>query len=119
MKKLNEKVLEVIENSGFSFCGVTEQNGEYYAELNQSSQAGEDWWVNIWFDGTSENFIEKVERYVDNFDIDEEVEPYIECRGQNGVPSSIKTLVEDAEWKFEQLENLSEALNDVEIDEED
>lgn len=116
MTKLNEQVLEVIENSGFSFSGITKQGNEYYVELNQSSQAGEDWWVTIWFDGSSENFIEKVEAYAESFDIDEEVEPYIECRGKNGVPSSIRTLVEDAEWKLEQLEQLSESLNEIEID---
>ena len=32
-----------------------------------------------------------------NFDVDDHVEPLVEMRGRNGVPNSIKELVEDAE----------------------
>ena len=43
---------------------------------------------------------------------DEEVEIWIPSRGKNGVPSSISTLLHDAEWKLEQLESL---LSDLQI----
>ena len=45
-----------------------------------------------------------------DFDVDEEVEVWIACRGENGCPSSIEALVEDAKWKEEQIEKLSDAL---------
>lgn len=32
-----------------------------------------------------------------DFDVDDHVEPLVEMRGTNGVPSSIRSLVEDAE----------------------
>ena len=38
--------------------------------------------------------------------IDEEVEIWIDIRGTRGVPSSIKSLLEDAEWKLEKLKEL-------------
>lgn len=115
--KLNDKILVVLNNNDFYPQEVTEQNGEYYVEINCGTPAGEDWWETIWFDGTSESFIEAVkERYL-NFDVDEEVEVWIGSRGENGVPSSIRALVEDAEWKEKKLETLSDALGELDIDE--
>lgn len=117
--KLNDKILVVLNNNDFYPQEVTEQNGEYYVEINCGTPAGEDWWETIWFDGTSESFIEAVkERYL-NFDVDEEVEVWIDSRGENGVPSSIRALVEDAEWKEKKLETLSDVLGELDIEEDE
>lgn len=110
MKKLNKKIIKILENNDFAYGEVTEQDGEYYIELNQYTPEGEDWWETIWFDGTSKGFIEAVQDRAYNFDVDEEAEIYVSMRGQNGVPSSIKALIEDAEWKQETLEDLSRDL---------
>ena len=44
--------------------------------------------------------------YIGSYDVDDEVEIWIDGRGKNGVPNSIKALVEDAEWKLEMLKKL-------------
>lgn len=106
MIKLSNVIAEILEDNGFSYDEVEEQDGKYYIELNNGTPEGEDWWVTVWFDGTDKSFVDAVEEITTNFDIDEEVEIWIPSRGQNGVPSSISALVHDAEWKLEQLESL-------------
>lgn len=106
MIKLNNTIAEILEYNGFNYNEVTEQDGKYYIELNNNTPLGEDWWLTVWFDGTDKSFVDAIEEITTNFDIDEEVEIWIPLRGKNGVPSSISALVQDAEWKLEQLEYL-------------
>ena len=58
-----------------------------------------------------QDFIYKLKEYVNDFDVDEHVKLYIDCLCQNGVPSTIRELLEDAESIKEMLEEL---LNSVE-----
>lgn len=96
-KILPEEIVNIIENEGFSCNGkISKQSGEYYVEIFQGTPLGEDWNETIWFDGSKESFIEAVRKRANGFDVDEEVEVYIPCRGENGCPSSIEALVEDA-----------------------
>ena len=109
------KLYETLENNNFSFCDVVEQDGKYYLEINQYTPCGEDWIETIWFDGTLNSFIESLGERVENFDIDEEVEPLISQRGKGGCPSSISDLVEDARWKKDQLTDLYMSLKGFEM----
>lgn len=113
--KLSDKTIEAIENNGFSLEEITKQDGKYYVEMNQNTPEGEDWWETVRFDGTDEGFAETIMDRANNFDIDEEAEIWIDGRGKNGVPNSIKDLVVDAEWKQEKLENLAKELNKEEV----
>lgn len=112
MIKLSNTIAEILEDNGFNYNEIEEQDEKYYIELNNNTPAGEDWWMTVWFDGTDKGFVDAVEEITTNFDIDEEVEIWIPSRGKNGVPSSISTLLHDAEWKLEQLESL---LSDLQI----
>ena len=64
------------------------------------------------FDETEEDFISEVGIYYMGFDPDDEVEFYIQNRGKNGIPISIRDLLKDQDWKDEKLKSLSEALDD-------
>ena len=108
---LPEEIVDILENNGFSCNGkISKQSGEYYVEISQGTPLGEDWSEIIWFDGSKEGFVEAVRKRANGFDVDEEVEVYIPCRGENGCPSSIEDLVNDAKWKKEQIEKLADAL---------
>lgn len=111
--KLNDKIIEVLENNEFWVHEVEKQDNGYYVEISQYTPLGEDWWVTIWFDGTNEGFVESVREIYENFDVDEEAEIWVEMRGKHGVPTSIKALVEDAEWKEETLRTLAFDLEDI------
>ena len=114
--KLSDKVIEVLENKDFSVHEVEKQGNDFIVEINQGTPLGEDWWETIWFDGTDEGFIEAIRERYNNFDVDEEAEIWIEGRGKNGVPSSIKALVRDAEWKESMLGELADELEDLELE---
>lgn len=108
----------VAENLGFSVNenGYNETDKEWDIELNQRTPAGEDWWFGFSFKDPNELAKKVLDYYVD-FDVDEEVEIWIEGRGTNGIPSSIQTLVDDAKWKEEQLSKLNDELEECPIDE--
>jgi hypothetical protein len=96
-----EDLKNIIENNGF----------EIYAddtdwEISQYTPEGEDWNESFEVNNSVDTFISELRSRVENFDIDDEVEPYISMRGTRGVPSSISDLMEDAKWKKETLENL-------------
>lgn len=114
MRELNENIVRVFENNGFTVGTPEDYNRhkEYCVEINQSTDLGEDWWFTLWYDGTDEDFIQKFETMVENFDPDEEAEPYIEMRGKNGVPDSIRDILDDQVWKLNTLKTTLEELNE-------
>ncbi len=114
--KLNEKIIEAIENNGFCYSAVVEHDNKFYIELYQDTLAGEDWHVIIWFNGSNNGFINSFRRYSESFDVDEEAEIWIESRGEHGVPNSISVLVKDAEWKKEKLGLLLKDLEDIDLE---
>lgn len=98
---LSEKMNEIIEGCSFR---VVEEDDDVY--ISQYTPYGEDWNEVIVYDGTDEDFIKGLKERLEGFDVDEEVEVWVDLRGKNGVPSKISELLKDAEWKKEQLENL-------------
>jgi len=93
---------EVFEDLGWR-C-IKDEDGTL--ELNQTSPTGEDFWFSI--DGV--DIPVEVAEYADDFDVNEHVGMYVETRGMQGVPRSIRTLVEDAEAIQKMLDELAEAL---------
>ena len=116
--KLNNKVIRVLENKDFAVHKVEKQGDDFIVEINQGTPLGEDWWETIWFDGTDEGFIKAVRERYNYFDVDDETEIWIENRGKNGVPNSIRALIEDAEWKELILGELADELEELELETE-
>ena len=119
MKELNENIVRILEENDFNIGEITEQGGSYYIELSQYTPLGEDWYVVVWFNGTDEDFIDQFDQIYQNFDVDEELEVFMECRGKNGVPTSVRELLEDQEWKNNCLGNTSFRLTSLELDTEE
>lgn len=111
--KLSNKIIKIVENNDFNMGNVEKQNNSFYVDISQYTPLGEDWYETIWFDGTNKGFIRAVRDNYNSFDVDEEVEIWIENRGKNGVPNSIRALVEDAEWKEAALEKLADELEEL------
>ena len=119
--ELSEKSIEVLEAHDISLCGEiserTYNNDGYDVELETYSPEGEDVIIPLIYDGTEEDFIRQFERYAEDFDAEEHAEMWIEGRGKNGVPDSIKDLLEDAEWQKEMLLEVAKDLNDLDDEE--
>lgn len=56
------------------------------------------------------NFPDSVREYANDFDPDEHAEMWIEGRGRNGVPESVKELIEDAYAIKQMIYELADAL---------
>lgn len=106
---MNDKHREICENLGWKIIECSD--GDY--ELEKWSPAGED----IIFDVSAKKFVESVREYADSFDVDDHVEMWISGRGQRGVPSTVRELLEDAEAIEKMLDELADALEEAEEDE--
>ena len=113
MKKFKKDIIKILEDNDFIVGEITKQSNGIYVDLNQSTPLGEDWWITIFFDGTNNDFIKEFYKYAYDFDLDEEVEVYVENRGKNGIPNSVVDLVEDAQWKQKILEETADKLYDL------
>lgn len=120
--KLTNRIMEVLEKHDFSVFGeITERtynNDGYDVELETYSPEGEDVIVSLIYDGTEEDFIRQIRSYAEDFDADEHAEMWIEHRGKNGVPDSIKNLLEDAKWIKNTLEEVADDLESIDNEEE-
>lgn len=104
MKELEQKYIDILEQNDWNVSSYTEDGR---VEIGKYSPAGEDFSIIV----EVENFPESVREYANNFDADEHAEMWIEARGKvNGVPNSIRELIEDAEEIQEMLNELADTL---------
>ena len=115
MLELSKRIIEILEAHDISLCGEiserTYNNDGYDVELETYSPEGEDVIIPLIYDGTEEDFIRQFENYAEDFDAEEHAEMWIEGRGKNGVPDSIKDLLEDAEWQKKMLLEVAKELS--------
>lgn len=97
MADLSERIIDKLESNDFYVCSNDQQDGEFVAEVEFYSPAGEDVIMVIWHDGTEQGFIDSFDKYARDFDVDEHVELWIDSRGKNGVPGTLRELLNDAE----------------------
>lgn len=101
-RTISRKAIGICEKLGWTLnIGTTD------VELEKYSPAGEDFIFTVSID----NFISDVIEYASDFDADEHAEMWVESRGKNGVPSSIRVLIDDADDIDKMLQELSDALS--------
>lgn len=117
--ELSERIIEVLEAHDISLCGeISERkyHNDYDVELETYSPEGENVVISLIYDGTEDDFIKKFENYAEDFDPDEHAEMWIEARGSvNGVPNSIRDLINDANWIKNMLSTVSKQLQTKEV----
>ncbi len=57
-KRLPKKVMDVLEACGWRLNSIEKQDGEYCAEIENWSPAGEDLPETIWYNGTGKGFVD-------------------------------------------------------------
>lgn len=114
-----DKIIDVAESLDWS-CDIDDDNGELLGiEFEKYSPAGEDF--SFFARGnTAREIVESVDFYYENFDTDEHITMWVNAKisGVSSVPN-IRVLVEDADAIDEMLKELSEALYNIDFDEED
>ena len=103
-RELDQKYVDILEENDWSISSYMDDGR---VELQKYSPAGEDFLMCV----EVENFPESVREYANDFDADEHAAMWIEARGKvNGVPDSIRALIEDAEAIQEMLNELADTL---------
>lgn len=104
-----EKLLEKAEELDWSYNIY-----DGWVELEKYSPCGEDFVMAINFDSENQDgsFMKNLKEYMEDYDPDEHAELWIGGRGKNGVPSSIRELIEDAEAIGEMIKELYSACEE-------
>lgn len=81
--------------------------------------AGQDIPTEIDFDGTAEDFVKEFCEAAENYDVDEEVELYVNMRGRDGVPNTVRELLDDCQEAKDKLMEIAEKLKEALTEDED
>ena len=115
--ELTTEIIDILESQDFKCITIGEKSNrndsEYLAELEWFSDAGEDFIVTFWYDGTDKGLVDGFCKYAIDFDADEHAESWVNSRGKNGVPFSIRALIEDADGIQRHLADTAFMLNDL------
>lgn len=104
---------EILENYDINCIELYNWREDYYvATFQMYSPLGEDIEFTIHYDGTNKDFAREFIKYYESFDVDDHVEIWIPNRGTNGIPKSIRELVEDAEAIEKILESVSDQIEE-------
>ena len=115
-----EKFLEKAEGLDWSYNLYKEDDNCIYVEMEKYSPLGEDYSMIIYFDkeDSVNTFMDGLKEYYLTFDPDDHAAMWIENRGKNGTPDSIRDLLDDAKNIKEMIGELIRYLEDVD-DEKD
>lgn len=115
-----EKFLEKAEGLDWSYNLYKEDDNCIYVEMEKYSPLGEDHSMIIYFDkeDSVNTFMDGLKEYYLTFDPDDHAAMWIENRGKNGTPDSIRDLLNDAKNIKEMIGELIRYLEDVD-DEKD
>lgn len=105
---MSSTAIDIVEIASSLDWNVFISDNDYGFETY--SPAGEDFIFYIPVSNDPSRIVASIRDYADDFDVDEHVELWIGSRGQNGVPSSVRELVEDAEEIKSMLDDLAEAM---------
>lgn len=103
---IEKKYLEVLNNLNWNIFSVC-ADGSF--GLRKYSPAGEYYC----FAAYADTIVEDVGNEAEHFDVDEHVMTWADKRGHNGVPDTIRELLEDAEAIKTMLNELADALENA------
>ena len=98
VEKTKNQIKQILDSHDIKITTGNLMESPYELDLETYSPEGEDVIITIEYDGTGDGFVTAFAKYAENFDAEEHAEAYIRQRGTNGVPDSIRTLLDDAEW---------------------
>lgn len=87
-----DMLIDILEQNDMKYTST----GNFSGEIEFYSPLGED--VVLDLDYTSNSIVESFISLYESFDAEEHAAMWINSRGTNGVPDSIRDLLEDAEW---------------------
>lgn len=114
---LTERTIKILNDNDMTIYDRFKQGDEFVREVEFYSPEGEDVCEAIFYDGTDEGFIAAFAENARDFDADEHAKLWIENRNTvPGVPQNIQVLIQDAKAIRNKLLNVTELLNNQNID---
>lgn len=105
-------VEEVLEDLDLKYEWEKREDGTYYGLVEfWTDTAGQDIPVEFDFDGTKEDFVNKFTEHANNYNVDDEVKIYVDIRGKNGVPDTVRELLDDCQEAKDTLMEIADKLN--------
>lgn len=110
-----EKICESIEESTGGTCNISKLDfDKAFFFFETWTAVGEDVVIEIDFeDNDTEDLLSQLRDYTEYFDVDDYAEPFIEQRGQNGIPSSIRAILDSAEEVGDIYQKVYDAAREV------
>ena len=107
-----EKFLEKAEGLDWSYNLYKEDDNCTCVEMEKYSPLGEDFSMTIYFDkeDSVNTFMDGLKEYYLHFDPEDHAAMWIENRGKNGTPNSIRDLIDDAYAIKDMIQELYEDL---------
>lgn len=108
-----EEIYDVLDNMNIyydtNYCdSKTEALIEFWTDT-----AGQDIPMEFDYDGSSEDFVKQFTERAENYNVDEEVEVYINMRGKNGVPNTVRELLDDCQEAKNTLMEIARKLQEA------
>ena len=118
MKKKREAIEEVLEKMSIKFkyeerLPFPDEEAWYGLVEFWTDTAGQDIPTEFYYDGSPEDFVAKFTECANNYDVDEEVELYVNMRGKNGVPDTVRELLDDCQEAKDTLMEIAEKLQEA------
>lgn len=107
INKMYQVIQDILEEENWGWI----ENSEGDITIEWYSPAGEDFLMELDKENPAIDFIAQAK----DFDIDEHVMLWAENRGENGIPSTIEELLEDAKAIKEELEKIIKLINKYNI----
>ncbi len=101
-----ERIENVLEEMGIKYS----IDGKNVLVEFWTDTAGQDIPVEFKFDGTPESFVKEFTECAEIYDVDEEVELYVNSRGERGVPNTIRELLDDCQEAKDTLMEIARKL---------
>ena len=78
-----------------------------------TDSAGQDIPTEFDFDGTAEDFVKEFVKCANNYDVDEEVELLVDNRGERGIPSTVREILDDCQEAKDTLMDIASRLQNA------
>lgn len=107
-----EKIHDVLDDMNVkydtNYCdSETEALIEFWTDT-----AGQDIPTEFDYDGTPEDFVKQFTEKAEMYDVDEEVEIYVDMIGKNGVPGTVRELLDDCQEAKDTLMEIAKKLQE-------
>lgn len=90
------------------------KDGTWYGLVEfWTDTAGQDVPTEFVFDGTAEDFVKQFCEAAENYNVDDEVELFVNMRGKNGVPNTVRELLDDCQEKKDTLMEIAAKLKEA------